>query len=138
MPIALIEWSIEGMVLALLLPHVWIAVAALIVVILRVRRRPGARSYAWGELTLLALGPLAILLWGGLLYGSLENSASSAWRWQETGPHVLFAAEAVFALWLVQRHRARLTAAAICAVLAILWSGGALFIASMAVTNDWL
>jgi hypothetical protein len=137
MLINFIEWSIEGMVLAPLLPHVWIAVAALVIVIVRVRSRP-ARSRPWGELLLLAAGPLAILLWGALLAASLEYRASSPWQWQETGPHVLFAAEAVLALWLVQRHRARLTAAAICAFLAILWSGGALFIASMSVTGDWL
>jgi len=126
------------MLFALVLPHVWIAMAALAYVVFRARRRLDAPSHRWSELVLLALGPLAIVLWGALLWGTLEYGTSSPLRWQDNGLYVLFAAEAIVALWLVHRHRARLTAAAVCAVLAILWSGGALIIASMAVTNDWL
>ena len=138
MLLTFIAWSIEGMLLAPLLPHVWIAVAALAILVFRNRRRTETRTRPWGELLLLAAGPLAIVLWGALFSANLEAGVSSGWKWQEIGPHVLFAAEAVLALWLVQRQRVRLTAAAICALLAILWSGGALFIASMAVTGDWL
>ena len=137
--------SIEILPLAALLPVLWGALGVLIIAsVLAYRRRTTSigvprdgRGAKWlSELLSLAFVPLAILAWGLLLWP--QDGRSHHERVGLIGIDVFGAVELVLAVWLVWRHRRRLWQTVPVAVIALWWCAGAIFTASMAVTDSWL
>lgn len=130
--------SLQSMVFALILPWFWAAVVVLVITWIKLSRRdPPARNPRRLELALPFLFAPAILLWGDVLYASLEN-ASGGWHWQNGGVFALLALQLWMVVWLLGRHRARLLPAMIAVLLAVSWAHGSAFLTFMALDNHWI
>jgi hypothetical protein len=139
--------SIEILPLAVLAPAFWAALLILIAAAVIAWRRRGKEegdptrvsAPRWRlELGALLLIPLA-MLWLGLYFWPPPSVVHFPYEARILGVvDVLGAVQLALAAWLVCRHRQRLLPTTVAAILAIWWTAGAFFTASMAVTNTWL
>lgn len=139
----LVRISIEAIVFGLLLPSFWAGIALLAAAIFAIRsRRAGGRTFTratWlSELAVLALAPLGML---AMAYAIWPDNLAGRSPHEALGLNLLYAFAAVQVAVtgaLLWRHRARLVATAIAGAIALLWTAGAVFTSSMAITNTWL
>lgn len=138
--------SFEGTALAAITPFGWVPVAVLIAVGVAAERRADADESdiarqskgRWvAELATLAIIPLALVVAATVL--TVPPHAST--RDIQAVEYVLYAVLAVQTLLgagLIWRHRLRRMPTVVTAVAFTLWAAGATFIATMAITDNWL
>jgi hypothetical protein len=136
--VSYLRWSLEGILFALMYPGCWIGLLGVAFAPYAAQRRNLSDGQATGvELLTLVVGPLLLLAWGLLLRDSIAGRPRGL-TWQSAGLLVIFGAVCLCAWAMTWRHRRRLAVVLPLAALSVLWGGGALFVASMSISNDWL
>jgi hypothetical protein len=137
----MLRGSVEMMLLAVAMPLLWGAVVVIAVTALVIRQRnrllaPPPRHHV-AELLSLAIAPILMLVWGLAMWppdGRRPEHPSFALGVL----NVLGLCQLSLSVCLVWRHRSRLARAMAATCIGMWWAAGALFTASMAVTNTWL
>lgn len=138
--------SFEGIALAAITPFGWIPVAALIAVSVAAERRadrdesdiPRQSKGRWmAELATLAIIPLALIVAATLLTVPAQSSTREI-QAVEYALLAVLALQAPLGAGLIWRHRLRRLPTVVTAVAFALWAAGATFIATMAITDNWL
>ena len=142
----LLRVSLQILPLAVLLPQLWFALAAVVGTALVARRRNltshkrVSTKGRWAfEMTTVLVIPLLMLGWGLYAWPSALHGRPSHETLALTPIYILGVAQLGLLVWLTWRHRTgRLWATVAAACFAAWWTAGALFTSTMAVTNTWL
>ena len=137
--------SAEMMVLAVMLPQLWVGLIGLVIAAYLARQRRKQRVWVensrgligWAALLSVVVVPLAMLAWGLYFWPDDPGGRGLHEKLVLRGLDVMAVAQLVACLSLVWRRGGRPTAVAI-AALAMWWAAAAWGTAGMAVTNTWL
>lgn len=134
----LVRLSFQALPYAIAFPWLWgsLGITAGGALWLQDRQPPPATDARSLELLLPNVFPVLILAWGSALYGSLENKPDGLY-WQLVGVYALLLAQPIVSVWLLSRHRSRMTSAVLVSMFAAWWASAASHIALMALANDW-
>ena len=138
--------SVQMMVLALLMPHLWVGALGLGVVTYLARRRArmfpepqrrGGWTGSAASLLFLLVVPLAMLAWGWYFQPEGPPGRGAHGPLALRGLEALAVLELGACLFVVWRQRGRPRGVS-AAALAMWWTAGAYATAGMAITNTWL
>jgi len=133
----MLRCSFDILPLALPLPQFWVpAVIIIISAVIAYRHRATATPRLAFDLATLALVPIAILLLGLVSWEAVR--AGTGWEWQFMAMYVGLLVQIVLSVALIWRHRSHLALAMCVTLFCALWTAGAAFVSSMAITGTWL